>query len=286
MTKTFGELSFSEKIFHKMAHDKRPILSELADKASVKALVSSLIGNQYIVPTIAVIKDESELDFTNYPREFVLKPTHGSQAGILVYEESERSEDQLLPANDPWAKYYDIHPDDLDRNKDFMRLMTERWLNSRYRPDTEYCYQSIPQKIIIEDYIKMKKMTVLSDFRFYVFHGEVKLFRAAAGYMNGIPTYGYDANGEYLHIKAVHDAVEVNALDLPPLPKHWMLMKEFAEKLSMGIDFIRVDFFLSGSKIYFSELTNYPLAGYIKFLPESYDHLLSSYWKKCDCCII
>jgi len=48
MEKTFLDLSFGEKIRHKMLHDKRPLLSVLADKAAVKNRVCQLIGDEYV----------------------------------------------------------------------------------------------------------------------------------------------------------------------------------------------------------------------------------------------
>jgi len=278
----FETLSFGQKIIHKMYHDKRPILSELADKAGVKRRVSEVIGPEFVVPTYSVFEHEAELDLGNCPREFALKPTHGSQAGILVSEKHERLEKQLIPITHPWGQYYNLHPDDLKANEEFIKIVSREWLNSRYQEESEYCYRSIQPRIIIEKYIHTSKYGVLSDFRFYTFHGEVKFFRAASGYSNDIPTYAYDQNGKYLQIKAMHDEVECNPLALPDLPKEWMTMKEFAEKLSMGIDFIRIDFYLSDGQIYFSEFTNYPLAGTLKFLPESFDRLVTSYWKHFD----
>jgi hypothetical protein len=265
-----------------MSHDRRPILSELADKAGVKSRVAEQIGPEFVVPTYSVIGDEAELDFEKYPLEFALKPTHGSQAGILVSEKYEKLEKQLLPIFHPWAKYYNIHPDDLRGNAGFIKIMSRCWLNSRYRQETEYCYKAIPPRIIIEKYIHMGEPDSLSDFRFYTFHGKVKFMRAASGYSNDLPTYAFDHNGIFLPIKAIHDEVEYDEVALPQLPKEWITMMALAEELSMGIDFIRVDFYLSQRQIYFSEMTNYPLAGNIKFVPESFDKLVSSYWKYFD----
>jgi len=285
VTDSFQTLSFGEKILHKMVHDKRPLLSEFADKAGVKNLVAQIIGYEYIVPTYSVIKHESELDFTAYPREFVLKPTHGSQAGIIVSNDCDRLSKQLLPIFKTWDKYFNLHPDDLDRNQGFVKIMTRRWLNSNFRPESQYCYKEIPRRIIVEKYVKANPKDELTDFRFYVFHGEVKFFRTAAGYGNNLPTYAYDNNGIFLPVKAAHDEVDYSNLALPELPKEWHSMKGFAELLSHGVDFVRVDFYLMGGNIYFSEITNYPLAGKMKFFPDSFDKLVSSYWEKCDCCL-
>jgi len=284
MTKAFEELSFGEKIRHKMVHDKRYILSEFADKAGIKSRVAKLIGPEYVVPTISIIENESELNFARYPREFVLKPTHGSQAGIIVSEQADRLTAKILPIFGTWEKYFEIHPDDLKKSQGFATIMTRRWLKSRYRAEEEFCYRAIKPRVIIEQFIKRNSSGRFSDFRFYTFHGEAKFFRTALGYSNDLPTYSYDEHGSLLSVKAAHDNVDYNLFPTPELPKEWVIMKSFSESLSEGIDFVRVDFYLTDGKIYFSELTNYPQAGTIRFVPESFDKLVSSYWEKCDCC--
>jgi hypothetical protein len=282
--KPFASLTFGEKVLHKMVHDKRPLLSAFADKASVKNRVAQAIGDKYIVPTYIVIEHESEINFAAYPREFVLKPTHGSQAGIIVSNKCDRLSTKLLPVFETWNRYFYLNSDDLDRNQGFVKIMARRWLNSYYRPETQYCYKQIPRKIIVEKYIEASPADTLIDFRFYTFHGEVKFFRTAAGYSNDLPTYAYDNNGFFLPVKAAHDEFDWVDHPLPELPREWILMKAFAELLSEGVDFVRVDFYLMGGNIYFSELTNYPQAGQIRFFPDSFDELVSSYWEKCDCC--
>jgi hypothetical protein len=284
MSRAFEELSFGEKIRHKMVHDKRYVLSEFADKADVKSRVSKLIGPEYIVPTISIIEHESELNFAMYPREFVLKPTHGSQAGIIVSEQAERLATKNLPIFGTWERYYEIHPDDFEINQGFATIMTRRWLTSKYRPEEEFCYRAIKPRVIVEQYIKQNSSGKLFDFRFYTFHGEAKFFRTALGYSDDLPTYAYDEHGSLLSVKATHDNVDYNLFPTPGLPKEWKIMKSFAEGLSEGIDFVRVDFYLTDGKIYFSELTNYPQAGSIRFMPESFDQLVSSFWKSFDCC--
>jgi len=285
MDQDFAALSFRHKVRHKMSHDRRPILSQFADKAGVKNFVAEKIGSSFVVPTVQVIEDVSELDFSKYPREFVLKPTHGSQTGVLVSEKFERSESAIMPIFGTWEKYFDINPNDLAGNYDFIKVMSERWLKSSYRSQTEFCYQGIKPRVIVETYISSRSQESLSEFRFYTFHGKVKFFRAATGYANHLPHLAFNEYGESLPVKFAHDLFDSDAASQIRLPSEWKLMKAFAEKLSMGIDFIRVDFLLGADGIYFSELTNYPFAGQLRVVPESFDQVLSSYWMYCDCCV-
>ena len=47
-----------------------------------------------------------------------------------------------------------------------------------------------------------------------------------------------------------------------------------AEKLSSGISFLRVDFYVINNQIYFGELTFYPASGFGKFIPNEWDKRL------------
>lgn len=48
-------------------------------------------------------------------------------------------------------------------------------------------------------------------------------------------------------------------------------MIRIAKKLSKDFDFIRVDLYSLGDKIYAGELTFHPGGGYSHFIPEKYD---------------
>ena len=62
-------------------------------------------------------------------------------------------------------------------------------------------------------------------------------------------------------------------------PVQYNKMVELAEKLSMNIPFVRVDFYQKEDKIYFGELTFYPGSGVEEFTPEKWDYELGSWIK-------
>ena len=280
----FDAMTFGEKIRHKMIHDHRVLLTEFADKVAVKERVAQKIGREHVVPSVAVLDDPSDFDFVEYPREFVLKPSHGSQAGILFHNESARHKSTWKPHDDIWGGYYDFHPSDLPVHIEFMREISNIWLKSKYRPGVEVCYEAIPPKLIIEKYLRPNPVGSMHDFRMYTFHGKVKFFRATSGLEDYTPAFAYDEFGLPLVIKAGHDNYDGHGRH-PTLPAEWATMKNMAEILSEGVDFVRVDFYLIGHRIYFSELTNYPLSGTLTFTPDSFAKLVSSYWKYFDCCV-
>ena len=50
------------------------------------------------------------------------------------------------------------------------------------------------------------------------------------------------------------------------------MMINIAEKLSVGVPFLRVDLYNVNNKIYFGELTFHHGGGVMRFVPESYDY--------------
>ena len=66
--------------------------------------------------------------------------------------------------------------------------------------------------------------------------------------------------------------------DVPHRPTNFGKMLELAERLSAGIDFLRVDLYDMEDRVLVGELTPYPLAGRQRFAPESLDGLFGSWW--------
>ena len=54
-------------------------------------------------------------------------------------------------------------------------------------------------------------------------------------------------------------------------------MLQLAEKLSVNIPFVRVDFYEVDGKVYFGELTFFPGSGFEEFTPESADYELGEW---------
>src|SRR5690242_149018 len=70
--------TFSEKILCRNLYDRRPLLTQIADKAGVRSYVESRLGAS-ILPQLYHLTDRPEsIPFDTLPDKFVVKPTHGS----------------------------------------------------------------------------------------------------------------------------------------------------------------------------------------------------------------
>ena len=134
------------------------------------------------------------------------------------------------------------------------------------------CYLYVGTEL---EYAKSKEQQTLTDYKFMCFNGK---FRCSFGCTDrfspsGLKVTFFDENGERLpferHYKASTEEIK--------MPEQYNEMIELAEKLSKGIPFVRVDFYVSCDRIYFGELTFYPGSGMEDFHPEIWDYKLGDW---------
>lgn len=120
-----------------------------------------------------------------------------------------------------------------------------------------------------------KKNEELKDYKFMCFGGRVKcIFTVTERFSdNGLKVTFFDTNWNLLSFER-HYSKSTKQI---PKPYNLEKMIYLAEVLSHGIPFVRVDFYESGGKIFFGELTFYPGGGYEEFTPEEWDYTLGSW---------
>jgi hypothetical protein len=104
-------VTVNQKIRWKMLKDRNPLLTTFADKRAVRDYVAERVGPDVLTHLHAIVADPDELDFDALPREFVLKPSHGSNGVWIVTT-------QAPPGGRLPAKVWDhgiTHPDETDR---------------------------------------------------------------------------------------------------------------------------------------------------------------------------
>lgn len=80
--------TFNEKLQWLKLHDRKPIYTTMVDKYAVKDYVASIIGEQYIIPTLGVWDNFDDIDFEALPNQFVLKCTHDSGGLVICKDKS------------------------------------------------------------------------------------------------------------------------------------------------------------------------------------------------------
>lgn len=232
--------TFNEKLQWLKLNDRQPEYSRYVDKYAVRSYIAETIGGQYLIPLIGVYNNASEIPWNSFPKQFVLKCTHGSAANIIC-----------------------TNKDDLDIKNAIRKL--NNWLKqSWYWAGREWPYYNVSQKIICEHFLG-DIAQVPNDYKIMCFNGEPKIIQIHKKH-NEIHTIDfYDMNGNLLPFQKIGYG---NSKDVPKINIESLReMLELARILSRGKRYIRTDFYFVTGKIYFGEMTFYDSSGLIDFEP-------------------
>lgn len=267
--------TYQDKLKYKMAYDRRPILKIWADKSKVRAYVEEKIGLEYLNDVYGVFINSENMNIDMFPRNFVVKANHGSGAVIIVSESAPK--ENSLPKDSRtvnWERFY-IHPDSLIW-KDLYSI-TNRWMTLDFYKSSghfpEWAYKGIPPRIIVEKFLGYGGQ-VASDFRLFIFNGVCEYIEVDSSWSE-LPTRNmFDREWNEVEVMLKFPP----AIPAPSCPPEMGKMILLAEKLSDGVDHVRVDFYLIGNKIIFGELTNYHTSGRQIFYPLDFNHIFAKNW--------
>lgn len=245
-------ISFNEKVQWLLLNDRNPNYSSLVDKYDVKQIVSSRIGEEYVIPTYGIWNTVDEIDLDSLPNQFVLKCTHDSGSVVICKDKS---------SFDFVAAKRKLH----------------KALNTNfYRFGREWYYKSIKPRIIAEKYMEDFEFGELRDYKFFSFDGVVKIMFIACNRFDSSKETSFDffdMDFNHLPIKQGHP----NADLIPSKPHNFELMKKLAEELSVGIPQVRIDFYEVNKRVYFGEYTFSHFGGSVPFEPCCWDTKLGSW---------
>lgn len=238
--------TYNEKLQWLKLYDRKDKYTMMVDKYEVKKYVSDVIGEEYIIPTLGIYNTFDEIDFSKLPNQFVIKCTHDSCGLIIVKNKAK----------------LDI---DMARKKINNCLKQNYYYYGR-----EWPYKNVKPRIIIEKYMVDESGYELKDYKFFCFNSKVKfMFIATDRSSNNETCFDfYDENFKHLPFINGHPNSKKNIKK----PKNYNKMIELAEKLSINIPHVRVDFYNVNGKIYFGEMTFYHWSGFMPFKPEEWDY--------------
>lgn len=224
----------------------------MVDKHEAKHFIAERVGNQYIIPTLAVWDSVEDIDIDVLPNQFVLKSTHDS-GGIVICKDKSSFDFEAAKAKLSASL-----------KRDYSKIARE------------WPYQNVPRRIIAEEYISELGSDDLLDYKMYSFHGEPKLTVVCSDRFSksGTRMNFYDINWAPMGIHFGH---------YPPLPTEFPKpatyeeMKRLTVELSKDCPFLRVDFYEIKGRLFIGELTFFPGAGLETFRPMSKDHELGEW---------
>lgn len=280
--------TFNEKLQWLKIYNRKEEYTLMVDKVEAKKYVASVIGEEYIIPTLAVYNRAEEIDFDALPNQFVLKCTHDS-GGIVICKDKTK----------------------IDK-EEAIRMLRKGLKRNYYWQNREWPYKNVKPRIIAEQYmaddgqglsdysckdslVTLNSVRVcgggdlavnqdfvvhltpcqekeLHDYKFFCFDGKPKvMFVASERYSpSGAKFNFYDMDFNLLPFTNGHPNYE-NPISKPA---EFEKMKELAAKLSRGTLQVRIDFYDVNGHIYFGEITFYHWSGMTPFVPEEWDYKL------------
>jgi len=243
--------TFNEKCTYKILHDRRPILTRIADKLRARDYVAERVGAQYLTELYQVCRSSSEIDWRKLPRRFVLKTNHGHDMNVLVPDKSKIDVIQVSSRLDQWlaTNFYDY---------------TREW-----------CYRDIRPALFAEEMlIEPDGATLALDWKFYTFDGRAELLAVNVDQSIQRKVNFYDRSLTRLPLSRGRP----NSPTDPRFPDNIALMFSLADELGRGLDFVRVDMYNLGGRIVFGEFAHYPDVGLARFDPPEFDEHYGSKW--------
>lgn len=243
--------SFNEKLQWLKLNNRQPLFTKLVDKFEVKEYVKNIIGDDYIIPTIAIYDQAESINFDALPEQFVLKCTHDSGGIVICTDKSMLNKDKTI------------------------KKLKKGLENNFFLINREWPYKNVKPRIIAEQYISEIDGD-LRDYKFFCFNGIPKfLYVASDRFIEGEETKFDFFDMDFNHLPIING--HPNSKMHIKKPKGFELMVELAQKLSAGMIHVRVDFYDVNGKIYFGEMTFFHMSGLTKFEPQEWDLKFGEY---------
>ena len=270
--RTRNPRTFRDKVRYKMLRDHRALVVTFADKAAVRDYVAEAIGQQYLPRAYAIVDDPTALFGVNLPDSYVVKPTHGSGAAIVV--SSRAPLDARLPSEEGSWVYAHVAAEFAPR-ADVVRL-ARSWVAQLYGqgPNREWVYGRIPRRIIDEEMLATADGSIPDDYKFFVFHGKCAFVQVDSGRFGRRTQDFFWPDWQHLPLRAGPPWADPE----PAMPGCLAEMITLAERLGVDTDFVRVDLYDVDGRIVFGELTSFPAGGDSPFDPESFNEVFGRPW--------
>ena len=236
--------TYNEKLNWLKLHDRNEEYTKLVDKYEVKEYIASIIGEDYIIPTLGVWNHFDDIDFEKLPNQFVLKCTHDSEGLVIVKDKSK-----------------------LDKVAAKEKIEAALKQNFYYI-GREWPYKNVKPRIIAEKYMEDHVDGELRDYKFFCFDGQPKAMFIASDRASDHVKFDYfDLEFNHLDINQKYP----HAQNTLRKPETFDKMIEFSKILSKGFPHVRVDFYEVDGRLYFGELTFYHFSGFMPFEPSKWD---------------
>lgn len=240
--------SFNEKIAYRKLYDRDPRMPMLIDKIAVKEEMTKRFGADFLIPTLAVFNDETEIDFTALSYPCVVKTNHGSGKNLFLAE----------PPRDP-----------REARRELRRNLRYR----HYRQTEEWAYSQVHPRLLVEPLIDGGEHGLI-DYKLHTFSATVFAIQVDVDRFTGHRRNFYDHSWRRMPFEYLYRGAD---FDLEP-PRSLPEMLRIATLIGAEFRYARVDLYEVQGKVKFGEVTFYPEGGLGRFRPREFDRVLGSQW--------
>ena len=234
----FNDVLYKIKTTDEIIH---PLRVFVTDKEFIKLFVKAVVGDQYNVPTLAVLHSMDDVRAYPFPAACCIKPTHAS-GHVIVRHNGEAI--------------------------DFKTI--ERWFDlNYYRRGREANYKTLQPKIIVEPFIFGRPGP--NEYKFFCYKGSPKLIKVIQDRYTDYSCKYFDAQWVEQDFSITHE----KSSKLIPCPGNLQDMLSIAATLSASFSFVRVDFYSNGETCLVGEITNCSENAGGQFIPKSGEHVAS-----------
>ncbi|MBO4427914.1 MAG: hypothetical protein J5771_05495 [Bacteroidales bacterium] len=237
----------NEKILWLVTHKASKGWGRYADKIAVRDYVTKMGLGDLVIPLLGTWKRAKDIDFDALPQKFVLKCNHDSGSTVII---------------DKAAGY----------DKAAICAHLDKALKQKYG-DTqgELFYNEIPPRILAEPVLECPNdATSIPDYKVWCLDGEPRFIWACYDRSaDRVLVSMYDTSWNRHPENCVFSDHFQDAGDRPR-PQHLEEMLHAATVLAKGFPEIRVDFYESGGRLYFGEMTMSSMGGRMDYLTDEF----------------
>ena len=213
----------------------------ISDKELVKLYVKAMVGDQFNVPTIKILRSIPEVEAYDFPQNCCIKPSHAS--GMVILRRNNE-------------------PIDLEKIRRFFSI-------NHYQSGREANYKTLKPKIIVEP-VLFDDFNIL-DYKIFCYRGNPRLIQVNIDRYIDRTRKFFDASWNELDF-SINDKRGQKHLEKPDNLEE---MLAIASRLSKNFSFVRVDMYSDGMNCKVGEITNCSENATGKFLPDSAEKIAS-----------
>lgn len=232
--------NYNEWVQWRKLNDRDLGLAMLTDKLHTKAIASKLIAPSIIIPTLW--HGEKLPEVPPWPVPFIVKSNHGCRQFVVVRSMKDwRNAQRAAPS---WLK-----------------SVYGQWLD-------EWHYRAANRTLLVEPFIG-PQVGLPIDYKVFVFGGRAQFIQVHLG---------REGNHRWAQFDREFRQVSSPTKDVIAPPKRLHEMIDAAERIAVGRDHLRVDFYEVAGRLWFGELCLFPGSGLERFDPVVLDETFGNFW--------